>query len=148
MDVVARALAVLLVERHGVAVGHDGRARLEGLRGVDAGTAILEIFPVELEAFLFLLLLDLHGGFSGADAKAAPWYCIVRSSGGLVVQRNFLELISVCKPALGSSVSVEADPVNLKSEQEASPPKLHGASIQNRHQIQQPRPVRTNLQLS
>lgn len=56
-DVVARALAVLLVKRHRVFVGHIGRAGLQGLHRVDAGAAIFEICPVEFEAFLFLQLV-------------------------------------------------------------------------------------------
>lgn len=55
-EVVSRALAVLLVKRHRVFVGHIGRAGLQGLHRVDAGTAIFEICPVEFEAFLFLQL--------------------------------------------------------------------------------------------
>lgn len=58
-EVVARALAVLLVKRHRVFVGHIGRAGLQGLRRVDAGAAIFEICPVEFEAFLFLQLVVL-----------------------------------------------------------------------------------------
>lgn len=52
LDVVARALAMLLVERHGFAIRHVGRAQLQIFGRVDAGTAFLEIRTVQFEPFV------------------------------------------------------------------------------------------------
>lgn len=50
---------MLLVERHSIAVRHVGRAQLKSFGRMDAGTAFLEIRPVQFEPFA---LCHFHGG--------------------------------------------------------------------------------------
>lgn len=61
LDVVARALAVLLVERHCFPVGHVDRAWFQVLRCADAETAILEIRTVQFEQSISAMLIAVDG---------------------------------------------------------------------------------------
>lgn len=61
LDVVARALAVLLVERHCFPVGHVDRAWFQVLRCADAETAILEIRTIQFEQSISAMLIAVDG---------------------------------------------------------------------------------------